>query len=78
MINLLIEAKWGTWTEWNNQDLSKWVKTIKAILLMTASETDMEREDDPQTEKNESNYSPSLFNGTLNSITFLLRALILL
>lgn len=68
VINLLIEAKWGTWSEWNNQDLSKWVKVIKAILLMTASETNMEREDDPRTEKNESNYSPSLFNGLLNSI----------
>ena len=35
---------------------------------MTASETNMEREDDPNTEKDESNYSPSLFNGFLNSI----------
>ena len=68
VINILIEAKWGTWAEWNSQDLSKWVKVIKAILLMTASETNMEREDDPLTQKDESNYSPSLFNGLLNSI----------
>ena len=68
VINILIDAKWGTWLEWNNQDLSEWVKTIKAILLMTASETNMEREDDPYTEKDESNYSPSLFSGVLNSI----------
>jgi hypothetical protein len=68
VVNILIDAKWGTWSEWNNQDLSKWVKIIKAILLMTASETNMEREDDPLTEKDESNYSPSLFNGLPNSI----------
>jgi len=35
---------------------------------MTASETNNEREDDPQTEKDESDYSPSLFNGLPNSI----------
>ncbi len=68
VINILIDAKWGTWIEWNNQDLSEWVKIIKAILLMTASETNMEREDDPLTEKDESDYSPSLFNGLPNSI----------
>ncbi len=68
VINILIDAKWGTWSEWNNQDLSVWVKQIKAILLMTASETNLEREDDPLTEKDESNYSPSLFNGLSNSI----------
>ncbi|NVM43637.1 MAG: S8 family serine peptidase [Candidatus Lokiarchaeota archaeon] len=68
VVNILIDAKWDAWSEWNNQDLSKWVKIIKAILLMTASETNMEREDNPLTEKDESNYSPSLFNGFLNSI----------
>jgi hypothetical protein len=68
VVNILIDAKWGTWLEWNNQDLSKWVKIIKATLLMTASETNMGREDDPRTEINESNYSPSLFNGFLNNI----------
>jgi subtilisin family serine protease len=53
-INILIEAKWGNWTEWDNQDLSKWVKILKAILLMTASETNLERENDPETEIDES------------------------
>jgi hypothetical protein len=67
-INLLIDAKWGTWTEWNNQDLSKLAKVLKAILLMTATETNLEREDDPQTDIDESNYSPSLYNGLLNSL----------
>ncbi|GAG96845.1 unnamed protein product, partial [marine sediment metagenome] len=38
VINILIDAKWGSWTEWNNQNLTKWVKMLKAVLLMTASE----------------------------------------
>lgn len=67
-INILIDAKWGSWTEWDNQDLSKWVKILKAILLMTASETTLEREDDPETEIDESNYSPSEYTGLLNSL----------
>lgn len=67
-INLLIEAKWDTWTEWNNQNLSKLVKNLKAILLMTATETNLERENDPQTDIDESNYSPSLYNGLSNSL----------
>ncbi|GAH85271.1 unnamed protein product, partial [marine sediment metagenome] len=49
-------------------DLSKWVKIFKAILLMTASETGLEREDDPETEIDESNYSPSKYTGLLNSL----------
>lgn len=67
-INLLIDAKWGNWTDWNNQDLSKWVKILKAILLMTASETNLEREDNLETEIDESNYSPSKYTGLLNSL----------
>ena len=67
-INILIDAKWGSWTDWNNQDLSKWVKILKAILLMTASETALEREDDLETEIDESNYSPSKYTGLLNSL----------
>jgi len=67
-INLLIEAKWDTWTEWNNQNLSKLVKNLKAILLMTATETNLERENDPQTDIDESNYSPSLYNGLFNGL----------
>jgi len=67
-INLLIDAKWGTWTNWNGQDLSKLAKMLKAILLMTATETNLEREDDPQTDIDESNYSPSLYNGLSNNL----------
>ena len=67
-INILIEAKWGNWTEWNNQDLSKWVKILKAVLLMTASETNLEREDDPTTDIDESDYSPSLYTGLSNNL----------
>ena len=67
-INILIEAKWGNWTMWNAQNLSKWTKTLKAILLMTATETNLEREDDPKTPVDESNYSPSSFNGFIGSL----------
>ncbi|MFX0021096.1 MAG: S8 family serine peptidase [Candidatus Hermodarchaeota archaeon] len=59
-INILIDAKWDNWNQWNNLDLSTWVKTIKAILLMTASETNLDREDDPSTTTDESEYSPTL------------------
>jgi len=67
-INILIEAKWGDWNTWNAQDLSKWSKIIKAILLMTASETNLNREDNPNTIINESEFSPSSFNGFTNSL----------
>ncbi|MEJ2293645.1 MAG: S8 family serine peptidase [Candidatus Lokiarchaeota archaeon] len=67
-INILIEAKWGNWTTWNAQNLSKWAKTLKAILLMTATETNLEREDNPKTPVDESNYSPSSFNGLIDSL----------
>lgn len=67
-INLLIEAKWGDWSSWNAQDLSKWSKIIKAILLMTASETNLERENDPETIIDESDFSPSSFNGLIDSL----------
>jgi len=59
-INLLIEAKWDNWNEWNQLNLTEMVKYVKAILLMTASETNMQREDDPSTIEDESNYSPPL------------------
>jgi hypothetical protein len=59
-INILIEAKWNNWNQWNNLNLTKWVKYIKGFLLMTASETNLEREDDPSTTIDESDYSPSL------------------
>ncbi len=66
-INLLIEARWDTWNQWNNLNLTEWVKYIKAFLLMTASETNLEREDDPATTIDESSYSPSLSLAPLTS-----------
>jgi DNA polymerase III delta prime subunit len=58
VINLLIEARWKNWNQWDSLNLTNWVRNIKAILLMTASETNLEREDDPSTIENESEYSP--------------------
>ncbi|MFX1405336.1 MAG: S8 family serine peptidase [Promethearchaeota archaeon] len=66
--NILIEAKWGTWTNWENQDLEERVNLIKSVLLMTASETYLTREDDPETRIIESEYSPSTFSGILSSL----------
>ncbi|MHA1271997.1 MAG: S8 family serine peptidase [Promethearchaeota archaeon] len=60
-INILIDAKWGTWNAWNNLNVSKWAKILKATLLMTASETNLDREDDPLTDIDESNYSPTSY-----------------
>ncbi len=59
-INILIEAKWDSWDNWNQLNLTKWVKYIKGTLLMTASETNLEREDDPSTVVDESDNSPTL------------------
>ena len=69
-INLLIEAKWGNWNQWNNLNLTEWAKIIKSILLMTASETTLKREDDPLTETvDESDYSPSIsWNPSINGL----------
>ena len=67
-LNLLIEAECGTWEEWDNLNLTKWVKIIKSRMLMTASETNMDREDDPETDtKDESDYSPTTYYQTLTS-----------
>lgn len=66
-INLLIEAKWDNWTEWNNLNLTKWAKYIKATLLMTASETNLEREDDPFTPDDEGEYSPGISTSPLTT-----------
>jgi len=60
VINLLIEARWNNWTQWNALNVTKWVKYLKAILLMTASETNLEREDDPSTIEDERDYSPTV------------------
>jgi len=67
-VNILIEAKWGSWNEWENHDFSERVDIIKSTLLMTASETNQDREDDPESTINESGYSPSQFFGTINSL----------
>ena len=66
-INILIEAKWNDWNQWSNLNLTNWVKYIKAYLLMTASETNLEREDDPSTSFDESELSPSLSMAPLTS-----------
>ena len=67
-INLLIEAKWGSWTNWYSNNPQLYVKILKAILLMSATETNLPREDDPYTDIVESRYSPTIFNGNLESI----------
>ncbi|MFX1574567.1 MAG: S8 family serine peptidase [Promethearchaeota archaeon] len=64
-VNLLIEAKWDDWNQWNNLNLTQWVKYIKAYLLMTASETNLQRENDPSTNVNESVYSPEFSSAPL-------------
>ncbi|MFX1323697.1 MAG: S8 family serine peptidase [Promethearchaeota archaeon] len=66
-INLLIEAKWNNWINWNSLNTSQWVKHLKAILLMTASETNLEREDDPFTIEDESEYSPAISTAPLTT-----------
>lgn len=58
-IQLLIEAKWNDWTTWNGLDTRELAKLVKASLLMTATETIVDREDDPDTEYDESDYSPT-------------------
>ncbi len=65
VINLLIEARWENWNQWEALNLTNWVKYIKAILLMTASETNLEREDDPSTTEDESDYSPTISTSPL-------------
>ncbi len=63
-INILIESKWGDWSIWKQLNPSERVKIIKSILLMTASETNLLREDDPTTSADESAQSPSTFTRT--------------
>ncbi|MFX1495957.1 MAG: S8 family serine peptidase [Promethearchaeota archaeon] len=66
--NILIEVLWGNWSEWENQNFQERVKIIKSILLMTATETNNQREEDPSTSINESQYSPTSFSGISSSI----------
>ncbi len=63
-INILIEAGWGKWNSWKDNNLVEMNNIIKSTLLMTASETNLPREDDPlTTEINEglSKYSPTRY-----------------
>ncbi len=64
-VNILIEAKWDNWNQWDNLNLTQWVKYIKAVLLMTASETNLQRENDPSTSEDESAQSPELSSAPL-------------
>ncbi len=66
-INMIIEAKWNNWDQWNSINLTQRVKIIKSTLLMTASETNLAREDDPATEIDEGSYSPSRYLQTLTT-----------
>ncbi|MFW9948714.1 MAG: S8 family serine peptidase, partial [Candidatus Thorarchaeota archaeon] len=68
VINLLIEVKWGSWVNWNSDNLDYWINYLKAILCMTASETRLNRENDPNTDLNEEVYSPSNFMGFSTSL----------
>jgi hypothetical protein len=58
-LNILIESKWGDWNQWQSIDMLERVKLLKSILLMTASETNLLREDDPTTSANEALESPT-------------------
>ncbi|TXT67170.1 MAG: conserved exported protein of unknown function [Promethearchaeota archaeon] len=66
-INILIEARWNDWNTWKSLNTTKWSKILKAILLMTATETNLPREDNPDTEIDESEYSPYLYQQLINS-----------
>lgn len=67
-INLLVEARWDSWDKWNSLNLTKWVKIIKGALLMTASETQQLREDDPYTDTiDERTFSPTSYLETAST-----------
>ncbi|MFX1425680.1 MAG: S8 family serine peptidase [Promethearchaeota archaeon] len=59
-INLMVNARWTNWEQWNQLNVTELVKIIKSTLLMTASETNMPREDDPNSIEDESDYSPTI------------------
>ena len=67
-INILIDARWSDWSSWSLQNTSLLAKSLKALLLMTASETNLEREDNPSTEIDESEYSPDSYIGIPTTI----------
>ncbi len=62
VVSNIIEAKWKNWSNYNALNLTEVVKEIKSILLLTASETNLDREDDPNTDIDESDYSPTLYS----------------
>lgn len=69
-INILIQAKWGSWDNWNSTDVIKSAKFIKNILLMTATETNRPREDDPDSEgiiESQNRFSPPIYLEFINS-----------
>ncbi len=67
-INILIDARWNDWSSWSACNTSQLAKSLKAILLMTASETNLNREDNPSTVIDESQYSPSSYIGIPSTI----------
>jgi len=68
-INVLIQAKWEDWNQWNALNTTKFSKVLKSILLMTATETNQNRADDPTTEPNEgaNQYAPFLYQELINA-----------
>ncbi|MBD3194976.1 MAG: S8 family serine peptidase, partial [Candidatus Lokiarchaeota archaeon] len=68
VLNLLVEAKWNNWNQWNMGDLKNKVNILKAMLLMTATETLSSREDNPNTDIDEgqAQYSPRRYLNLIN------------
>lgn len=68
-VNILIDAKWSEWSQWDQLNFSVRNEIIKSTLLMTCSETNIEREDDPSTDNvDESIFSPTNFIGIPSSL----------
>ena len=68
-VNLIIDANWGDWSQWEQLNYSIRNEIIKSTLLMTCSETNLEREDDPSTDNvDESIFSPTNFIGISNTL----------
>ncbi|MFX1442557.1 MAG: S8 family serine peptidase [Promethearchaeota archaeon] len=68
-VNILIDAKWGNWNQWEQLNFTVRNDIIKSTLLMTCSETNLEREDDPSTDDvDESIFSPNNFIGISSTL----------
>ncbi|MBD3211891.1 MAG: S8 family serine peptidase, partial [Candidatus Lokiarchaeota archaeon] len=67
-INILIEAKWSDWATWDGPNIAEKIKILKNALFMTATETNQNREDDPNTEiiESQNRFSPSLYLEAIN------------